>query len=286
MSKALVLGGGGPVGIAWETGLLAGLADGGIDVSDADWILGTSAGSFVGAHLALSRDPIAMLRAEFAAADQIKEAAPTGRPAPDLTPLMSVMMSKPPGEPLAVEGRLKLATMALEATTVSEEAFIAGFGPLAEHHGPWPTGYACTAVDTADGELVIWGEDKAAPLIRAIASSCSVPTIFPPITIEGRRYIDGGMRSGTNADMARGHGKVVIVAVAPPMMRPLMMPGLEREMEVIREHGGEALLIIPDDACGAAFGLNLMDSSNREAIARAGFAQGQAEAERIGAFWG
>ena len=125
MSKALVLGGGGPVGIAWETGLLAGLADGGVDVSDADWILGTSAGSFVGAHLALSRDPAAMLRAEFAAADQIKEADPTGRPAPDLTPLMSVMMSKPPGEPLAVEGRLKLAQMALEATTVSEEAFIA-----------------------------------------------------------------------------------------------------------------------------------------------------------------
>jgi len=79
---------------------------------------------------------------------------------------------------------------------------------------------------------------------------------------------------------------VVIVAVAPPIMRPLMMPGLEREMEVIREHGGEAQLIIPDDACGAAFGLNLMDSSNREAIARAGFAQGQAEAARIGAFWG
>ncbi len=94
------------------------------------------------------------------------------------------------------------------------------------------------------------------------------------------------MRSGTNADMARGHGKVVIVAVAPPMMRPLMMPGLEREMDVIREHGGEAQLIIPDDACGAAFGMNLMDSANREAIARAGFAQGQAEAERIGAFWG
>ena len=285
MSKALVLGGGGPVGIAWETGLLAGLADGGVDVSDADWILGTSAGSFVGAHLALSRDPAAMLRAEFAAADQIKEADPTGRPAPDLTPLMSVMMSKPPGEPLAVEGRLKLAQMALEATTVSEEAFIAGFGPLAEYDGPWPTGYACTAVDTADGELVIWGEDKAAPLIRAIASSCSVPTIFPPITIEGHRYIDGGMRSGTNADLAKAYGKVLLVAVAPPAFLPFMMPGLEAELAAVRAEGNEAALIVPDAGSGEAFGPNLMDGSRRGDIARAGHAQGLAEAERIKAFW-
>ena len=93
MSKALVLGGGGPVGIAWETGLLAGLKDGGVDVSDADWILGTSAGSFVGAHLAIGRDPAVMLQHEFAAAELIREAAPSGRPAPDLTPLRSVMMS-------------------------------------------------------------------------------------------------------------------------------------------------------------------------------------------------
>lgn len=285
MSKALVLGGGGPVGIAWETGLLAGLADGGIDVSDADWILGTSAGSFVGAHLAISRDPAAMLRAEFAAADQTKEAAPSSRPAPDLTPLMSVMMSKPPGEPLAVEGRLKLAKMALEATTVSEEAFITGFGPLADHDGPWPKGYACTAVDTADGELVVWGEDKAAPLIRAIASSCSVPTIFPPITIEGRRYIDGGMRSGTNADLAKAYGKVLLVAVAPPAFLPFMMPGIEAELAQVRAAGNEAALIVPDAGSGEAFGPNLMDGSRRGDIARAGHVQGLAEAARIKAFW-
>lgn len=289
MTRALVLGGGGPVGIAWETGLLAGLAEGGADVSHADWILGTSAGSFVGAHLAMSRNPAAMLEAEFAAADQIKAATPSdgpARPAPDLTPLMSVMMSKPPGEPLAVEGRMKLAKMALEAQTVSEEIFIAGFGPLAQGEHPWPAGYACTAVDTADGELVVWDGDKAAPLIRAIASSCSVPTIFPPITIDGRRYIDGGMRSGTNADLAKGHGKVLLVAVAPPAFAPFMMPGLEAELAQVRAAGGEAALIVPDAGSGEAFGPNLMDGSRRGEIARAGHAQGLAEAARIKAFWG
>jgi NTE family protein len=287
MSKALVLGGGGPVGIAWETGLITGLAEAGVALHHADFLLGTSAGSVVGSQLALGRQPDALLHAEFAAAAAAKEAqAASGRPAPDLTPLMAIMARRPVGQPMPVELMVELGTFAIGAQTASEAVFISGFGALAELEHPWPEKYACTAIDTATGEFLLWNKDTAAPLRLAVPSSCSVPGIFPPITIEGRRYMDGGMRSGTNADMARGHGKVVIVAVAPPMMRPLMMPGLEREMEVIREHGGEALLIIPDDACGAAFGLNLMDSSNREAIARAGFAQGQAEAERIGAFWG
>lgn len=285
MSRALVLGGGGPVGIAWETGLLAGLAEGGVDIAAADWILGTSAGSFVGAHLAITRYPAGMLRAEFAAAEQIEVAAPGGRPAPDLGPLMGIMMSKPPTGPLPVESRLKLAQMALEAQTPSEEAFISAFG-LLQREREWPKGYACTAVDTADGELVIWNEDKAAPLIRAIASSCAVPTIFPPVTIDGRRYIDGGMRSGTNADLAKDHGKVLVVAVAPPAFLPFMMPGLEAEMDQVRAAGGEAALIVPDAGSGEAFGPNLMDGARRGDIARAGHAQGLAEAGRIAAFWG
>lgn len=287
MSRALVLGGGGPVGIAWETGLIAGLADRGVDIHHADFILGTSAGSVVGSQLALGRLPDAMLHAEFAAAAAAREAqASSGRPAPDLTGLMGIMARRPPGQPMPTDLMIELGAYALAARTASEEVFISGFGALAELEHPWPEKYACTAVDVLTGEFLLWTKDTAAPLRLAVPSSCSVPGIFPPITIDGRRYMDGGMRSGTNADMARGHGKVVIVAVAPPMMRPMMQPAFDREMAVIREHGGEAVLIVPDDASGEAFGMNLMDSSNREAIARAGFAQGQAEAEKIGAFWG
>src|SRR5271154_6205838 len=51
MTEALVLGGGGVAGIAWITGLLAGLADAGQDVTQADLIVGTSAGSTVAAQL-------------------------------------------------------------------------------------------------------------------------------------------------------------------------------------------------------------------------------------------
>ncbi len=287
MSRALVLGGGGPVGIAWETGLIAGLADRGVDVRHADFILGTSAGSVVGSQLALGRQPDAMLHAELAAAAVAREAqASSGRPAPDLTGLMGIMARRPPGQPMPTDLMIELGAYALAAQTASEEVFISGFGALAELEHPWPEKYACTAVDVLTGEFLLWSKDTAAPLRLAVPSSCSVPGIFPPITIDGRRYMDGGMRSGTNADMAKDHGKVVIVAVMPPAFAPMMMPGLEREMAVIRDHGGDAALLVPDAACGEAFGMNLMDSSNREAIARAGYAQGHAEAARIGAFWG
>lgn len=284
-TRALVLGGGGPVGIAWETGLIAGLAELGLDLRHADWILGTSAGSVVGAQLAMGRDPAAMLRTEFANAERAKEAQGATGKAPDLMPLMSVFARRPPEGDMPPALMKELGQISLNGQTVSEEVFIAGFGAIADLDQPWPARYACTAVDTETGEFVVWSRDTAAPLGRGVASSCSVPAIFPAITIDGRRYMDGGMRSGTNADLAKDHGKVIIVAVMPPAFAPMMLPRLEAEAAVIREHGGEALLLVPDAACGAAFGSNLMDSGNREAIARAGFAQGKAEAARVGAFW-
>lgn len=287
MTRALVLGGGGPVGIAWETGLVAGLAEADVSVHQADFILGTSAGSVIGSQLALGRTPAEMLQSEFAYAAKAKEAQAAteakGGKAPDLSFLFSIMSRRTPGEEMPRELLAELGQKALAAETVSEEVFIGGF-PLPE--APWPEKYACTAIDAETGEFLLWTKDTAAPLRLAVPSSCSVPTIFPPITIDGRRYIDGGMRSGTNADMAKGHDKVLIIAVALPAMLPMMQPGIDREMAIIREHGGEALLITPDAATGEAAGMNLMDSSNRDAIARAGYAQGQAEAERVKAFWG
>ncbi|MDO8297927.1 MAG: patatin-like phospholipase family protein [Caulobacter sp.] len=285
-TRALVLGGGGPVGIAWETGLIAGLGEGGVAVHQADWILGTSAGSFVGANLALRRDPAAMFESELAYASLLKETGGPPRPAPDLSALMGLLMRKPPNEHAPVALRIELGRLALESKTVSEEVFIAGFGPLAESQHPWPAGYGCTAVDAETGDFVVWSDQTAAPLARAVASSCSVPGIFPPITIEGRRYIDGGMRSGTNADVAHEHDRVLIIAVVPPAFAPFMLGGIEAERARLHDAGRDTALIIPDAASGEVFGPNLMDGSRRADIARAGYAQGKAEAERVGAFWG
>ena len=286
MSRALVLGGGGPVGIAWETGLIAGLAEGGVDVSDADWILGTSAGSVVGAQLATGRSPANLLAAEYAQAERQKEAGGPSGPAPDLAPLMALMAKRAPGETPSRELLVEFGQMALKARTLSEEAFLAGFGRLADPDQPWPKRFACTAIDAESGEFVIWSQDTAAPLGRAVASSCCVPGIFPPISIDGRRYIDGGIRSGANADLAHEHGKVLLVAVVPPAFASFMMGGIESELEKVRARGGQTCLLVPDTASGEAFGPNLMDGSRREPIARAGFAQGLQAADKVRAFWG
>lgn len=158
----------------------------------------------------------------------------------------------------------------------------------------WPERYACTAVDAETGELVVWDVESDVPLERAVASSCAVPGIFAPITICGRRYIDGGMRSATNADLATGHDVVVLVS----LMSPARMAGaaadpraarfvarMECELRVLGERGATVELIIPDDQAAAAFGLNLMDASLAPAAAVEGVRQGEDLAEQLGGLW-
>ena len=285
--RALVLGGGGPVGSAWETGVIAGLAEAGVDISNAGWIMGTSAGSVVGAQLALGHTPAAMMATEVANAFRARTAAPAAAgPAPDLSALMGAMMRRPPSGPMPEELRRDLGQLSLNGKTISEDDFISRFSGLVDDATAWPARFACTAVETLTGEFQVWSKDALAPLARAIASSCSVPSIYPAITIGGRRYMDGGMRSGTNADLAKGYDKVLLFAVMPPAFAAFMQPSIEAELAIVRESGGQTLLVAPNAGAGEAFGPNLMDGSRRDIIAEAGRVQGRADAARIGAFWG
>ncbi|HUA32258.1 MAG TPA: patatin-like phospholipase family protein [Candidatus Binataceae bacterium] len=293
--RALVLGGGGPVGIAWEAGLLAGLAEGGVDLSDADFIVGTSAGSFVGAQIAMGKAPGALaapILAESAPAPESRPSSdrPAGPP-PDLTMLITKMAEAASGKRPAREVRAEIGKWALEAKTMSEEAFIAGFGRSFNElpDDTWPErNYACTAVDALTGEFVVWNKEAGAGIKRAVASSCSVPGVFPPITIKGRRYIDGGMRSATNADLAKGYDVAIVVAVtgaATDKISEQFRKQLDKEIAVARESGTKVELIVPDAASLQAFGINLMDPRKRPGAAKAGLAQGNAQASSLRAAW-
>ncbi len=294
MSRALVLGGGGPVGIAWEAGLLAGLAEDGVALGQADFVLGTSAGSVVGALLAMGRDPRDIARQIIAEADRPREipqqVAQERTGAPNMMVLLQKMQEAASGERDPQEVRREIGEFSRAAQTVDEASFLAGFGrQLAEaEEGAWPGhGYACTAVDTATGAFVIWNAESKVSLSRAVASSCSVPGVFPAITLNGRRYMDGGMRSATNADLAKGHKKTVVIAVrlAAGEFGDRMMAPVTREIAVLTDAGGAVELIVPDEASTAAFGMNLMNPKNRPAAAKAGLDQGRALAATLQPFW-
>ena len=293
-TRALVLGGGGFVGIGWESGLLAGLSESGVDLARADLIVGTSAGSFVGAQVAMGRSASSIADA-ILAADPAQILSAGGRPmkVPDMSVLLAKMAEAVSGVRPAEQVRAEIGAWALSAETVmSEQEFIAGFGRsfsgLPEDF--WPERpYACTAVDAADGSFVLWNKDSKVGLVDAVASSCAAPGVFPPITIRGRRYIDGGMRSPTNADAAKGYDVVAVVEVRgagiDPTMAERFQRALDRELDVLRSNGARVELIVPDPACIEAFGLNPMDPSRRKGAATAGVAQGKASADHLREFW-
>lgn len=289
MQKALVLGGGGPVGVAWEAGLIAGLAENGVDVSSADFIVGTSAGSFVGAQLALGRSPAGIAAPDLAGAIRAPQ---SNAPAPDLTMLFAKLMEAASGARPAQEVRAEIGAWALQTPSISEDEFIARFAPAlcgesgGEFDGAWPAkSYACTAVDTADGSFMVWNKDAGIGLARAVASSCAVPGIFPPISFRGHRYMDGGMRTATNADLAKGYEVVIVVSVIGRLMPEAFRARWEREMQALGDSGSRVEVIVPDDESAAAFGINLMDASRRQPSAQAGLRQGRIEAARLSGFW-
>ena len=289
-TRAVVLGGGGPVGIAWELGLAAGLEEGSVRIADANRIVGTSAGSFAGASLASGRSADALVRdqiAEGERANKSRDSKPQAeRPSPpDLGPLIKFMMRRPPNSEIPLELRAEIGGFALSTKTIPEETFIGNFGSIAGDGEKWPRGFACTAVDAQDGTFQLWEESSGVELGRAVASSCAVPGIFPPVTIHGRRYMDGGMRSSTNVDLVKGYERVLVVAVLSNMAVDYMRAQVQREIDILTATGAKVELIVPDSNCLELFGANLMDGTRRGEIALAGIAQGRAEVERIKPFW-
>ena len=286
MSRALVLGGGGAVGVAWETGLVAGLERTGVRLSEADRIVGTSAGSGVGAQLALGRATEEMFAAQLKPAPSLagrSGAAPASLP--DMSAMIALMAKRPATGEAPQPLRAELGAFALEAETGREDDFVAGFGQRIGGASEWPESFVCTAVDAADGSFLTWDRAAGIELARGVASSCCVPGVFPPITINDRRYIDGGMRSSTNADLVVGYDLVVVVAVIGKLMEEQQLARVEHEIEALRASGSEVMLVTPDDGAKAVFGDNMLDGSRRGEVAEAGARQGEAEAAQLRETW-
>ena len=289
MRRALVLGGGGPVGVAWESGLLAGLAERGADVSDADFFVGTSAGSIVGSQLAFGRTPRDLYARQM-------EPAPPGRRATmavDMPELIRNFTSFYTSDAPLQQRRAEFGARALQADVMDEEEWLAGFTAVEGADGEgWPARpFVCTAIDAEDGRFVVWDRDSGVPLRLAVASSCAVPGLVPPVTINGRRYMDGGVGSTTNAEIASGYDRVLVVALtggaraaANGATSPLQQR-FEAEMDGLRGAGSLVEVVFPNEEFVQAIGYNLMDFTRRIEAAEIGLRQGHAEAGRVHAFW-
>src|SRR5689334_19544914 len=175
-STALVLGGGGITGIAWELGILAGLASENLDVTQADLIIGTSAGSSVGAQIS-SGMPIADLWAAQLAPVPPPEEGASQFDTSALEAILAELMLSGLTDPQAI--RARVGALALQAATPPEEAFLAAIAAGLPVH-EWPQRkLILTAVDTASGEPRFFDRESGVPLVQAVAASCAVPGVFP-----------------------------------------------------------------------------------------------------------
>ncbi|WP_374772977.1 patatin-like phospholipase family protein [Streptomyces sp. NBC_01310] len=274
---ALVLGGGGLTGIGWECGILYGLARAGVDLTAADLVVGTSAGSVVGAQLTSGRLSVQELYERQLGDATGEHAAKLGA---GVIARYAVAMARSRN---ATAYRRRVGAMALAADTGAEaqrrEVLAAR---LVSHE--WPERrFVVTAVDALTGEPADFDRDSGAGLVDAVSASCAVPGVWPPVTVGGRRFIDGGVRSATNADLAVGHERVVIIA--PISLGSGLVPSPAAQAARLREAGARVLLITPSAAARKVFGRNVLDPARRDPAARAGLAQAAEHVAEAAEVW-
>jgi NTE family protein len=292
--RALVLHGGGSAGNAWEIGVIVGLFDAGLDVTEADLIIGTSAGSTAAAQIT-SASPAGLLAAILAAAPQQR----TGAAGPD----GGRVAMGPAVEHMAITSRIiaaaedaadmrrKMGAAALEMDAAPDgsgqtqwRATVAA--RLPSQHWPQRT-VLITAVDAHTGEPVVFDRHSGVNLVDAVAASTSNGFGVPPYSIGDSRYIDGGYRRNENADLAAGYERVLVLSPFGGRSRHPLEWGmhLAAQVDELRAGGSRVETIFPDSDSLNAFGKNMMDLSTRAPAARAGYDQGRGLAGQLTEFW-
>jgi NTE family protein len=270
---ALVLGGGGVTGIAWELGVLKALADAGVDLTGADIVVGTSAGAVVAAQV-------------------------TSRP---LDVVFATQLDPPDHEIGATVRRLTMARLVPPMVLPgSIERKLVRVGEMSMRAHPpggrerieliqsrigidqWPDrDLKIAAVEAETGEFVAFDRHSGVDIVHAVAASCAVPLVWPAVTIDGRHYIDGGMRSTANVDLAAGADVVVVLAPLPQ--------SFSREMsirsQIARIGARRSAVVVPDKQALADIGRHVLDPTKRADAARTGLRQGALLADEMRAGW-
>ncbi|POM26517.1 Patatin-like phospholipase [Actinomadura rubteroloni] len=274
MTRALVLGGGAGIAAPWEAGLIEGFRRAGTDLGTADLIVGTAWGSFVGACLAGGAD---LNRAMDDVDATDREQRGPGINALLLEKMLRLLSDRSMSRR---ERRRRVGEITTRPEVVAKAHrldLIADCLPVAD----WPERrLLIPAVDVDSGDRVVWDRGSGVPLARAVRASASWPSEFPPTEIDGRRYMDGGAFSSTNADLARGCDRVVVLM---PMRH--LVPARTLEQEVASLGDVKVTVVGPDDPAVELFTLALFEPNVPESAYGAGLRQAADEAEKITATW-
>ncbi len=293
--RALVLAGAGAAGNAWEIGIIAGLFDAGLDVTEADLIIGTSAGSTAAAQISSTTRPTELL------ANILAEPQPRTGPvrsdqgrAPDL-PAVNYLETTSAiigAADDAADMRRRMGAAALEMDAASggsdqAQRRAAVAARLPSQH--WPQRpVLIVAVDAHTGEPGVFDRHSGVDLVDAVAASTANGFgAFPPYSIGDRRYINGGYRRNENADLAAGYARVLVLSPFGGRSRHPLHWGMQLAAQVdeLRARGSIVETIFPDSSSEHMFGVNAMDPSTRPPAARAGYDQGRALVEQLTEFW-
>jgi NTE family protein len=296
---ALVLGGGGSAGHAWTIGIIAGLAEAGVDMTEAaDLVIGTSSGATAAAHVRSGIPPADLLASVLSEpaqpAGQNQNRAPSQPPGISMESMFERMRAIAAAAASAADLRRAMGAFGLECDAMrgpeaaaQRRAMIARRLPRPE----WPERpMIVAAVNAHTGELAAFDRNSGADLADAVTASSSMASTHG---INGAHYTSGGVRSGENADLASGYANVVVISPfggwrdAPQPdgqfegLRRFPGADLASEVEALRRQGSRVEVITPDPDSRTAMGTNQMDPATRVPSARAGFAQGKREAARL-----
>ena len=275
--RALVLAGGGLAGIAWETGVLTGIADKAPEAAAAllqsDVVVGTSAGSTVAAQLTGGTGLEALFDRQIGA---VGAELDPGVGVDEITQLFVTAVLTP--NTTLTQKLQRIGAVAADTATVPEGVRRDVIESRLPTH-VWPDReLRITAIDIVTGELVVFDRRSGVPLVDAVAASCAVPGVWPPVTIGHRRYMDGGVGSSVNMSVARDCDSAVVLVPAAQNAPSPFNAGAAAE---IAAFAGRTCQVFADDDAVTAFGPNPLDPACRTPSARAGREQGRRVAERV-----
>jgi NTE family protein len=293
-TRALVLAGGGAAGNAWELGLIAGLCAAGVDLTGAELIIGTSAGSTVAAQITSGTRPADLYAAILAEVPQSQSgAAGSGKGrAPNLSgPSYMEWSDRIIGSAEgASDMRRRMGAAALEADATGGPGQNRRWRDIVAARLPshdWPRQpVLIVAVDALTGEPAVFDRHSGIGLVDAVAASTS-SGFGGTYKIGENRYINGGYRRSENADLAAGHERVLVLS---PFSGRSRMPrewgmDLATQISELRAGGSRVETVYPDGGAGDVFNANALNPSTRLQAARGGYDQGGALADRFAEFW-